>query len=869
MKFALTTENEDDKKQAYEKLSSFGLKTESDCLDYLKNKSKVLLQNKKNLFDNTTSPDIKKLFELYCQVKNHTFTDANSRKVAIKHTLIGNSQQENMDYNKMHSYLLPYAEQWRKRVLSGLDTRMPSMTRNDNFKKIQEFYNYLKSIDFNIPFDPSMPLKGILTLNDLEEKFGEVSKYQMFENLSLPCTLQDGHNGYIHIHSTNKNTEVVNVRLYLNIKSNHRVQLMMMLKQECEKNGIRFYGKFRGDNSSLNDNFLVYTNYAEVNKICEILNRARTQVPELFEGAENLAPIWGRIANNEFIGIGEEPLPLLDQYKKSKDDGLSYTSVREKIFEDYIKEYGQTFDYEKMRDICRSYGVSIDNFSFTMDTFAKCSTEEKYLTEIQNIDKTYNNVMGIDTSSNNTDDLQNTKSTIEEMLKDPDVIREIISNHDDPNGKSKSLFLSGTLIGEVYRFSIIHQSEGVDKTEVIKYLQDIKNIYFQSYSQPDKDKQREFIDRERSRVITRSIADKLKIDHSSRMPSAQDIERIKNYFIKNYVENGYVFHSFPSARKESVQRDGFTRVEKLWEHEQLKEIVDIFQEQGVLKALGGYGFYTEDITKGKSYVEHDPEKIFFHALCSPEWFKILTSATHTISDSSLETSPFFLKNYDACKQNVIDLCNNAGISHEDKQKVATLFKQSWSVLGQPELTTALIPRKKVGKANVPTTLESLDVFETISYVLNDSAGEFHEHTGNVVDLSKVEGSDISVVEMPPADTYLACDSFKRETREELYDPRNNIRAIYNGIVSSNGTMGLTQEQYNKVFNKMEDVFADNPQKLGKINTNWDNFDKSIRKSNLTGEKKEEVVGNFQNMEMHRQELNSQQQVQPQVTNSNN
>ena len=38
-------------------------------------------------------------------------------------------------------------------------------------------------------------------------------------------------------------------------------------------------------------------------------------------------------------------------------------------------------------------------------------------------------------------ELNELKTTIEGMLKDTDVVREIISNHDDPNGKSKSLFL--------------------------------------------------------------------------------------------------------------------------------------------------------------------------------------------------------------------------------------------------------------------------------------------------------------------------------------------------------------------------------------------------------------------------------------------
>lgn len=392
VKFALTTENEADRQKAIKQLSPFGISTKRDCLAYL-TKSKELLLNRKNIFDNTTSPDVEMLFEKYCQAKNQNFTDAQSRQVAINDALIGNTQQEDMDYGKLHAYLLSYAEKWRKRVLTKLDERMPAYAGDPDYKKIQDFYKYLQSSDFNIPFNPNMPLKGILTANDLEEKFDEVKKLQMFKNLRLPFTLQNGNNEYIHVTSINKNLEGVTARLYLNIKSNNRVQLMMMLKEECEKAGINFYGKFCGNNSTRNDNFLVYTNYAEINDVCKILNRAKSQVPELFEGAENLAPIWGKMSNNEFVGVGEEPMSLLS------GKGSSYSSIRKSIFDEYIKEHGQTFDYEEMKDVCRSYGVSIDNFSFTMDTFAKCSTKEKFIAEIQDINKTYNKAMQMETSA--------------------------------------------------------------------------------------------------------------------------------------------------------------------------------------------------------------------------------------------------------------------------------------------------------------------------------------------------------------------------------------------------------------------------------------------------------------------------------------
>lgn len=458
----------------------------------------------------------------------------------------------------------------------------------------------------------------------------------------------------------------------------------------------------------------------------------------------------------------------------------------------------------------------------------------------------------------NTPCPETVKSIVEQLLKDPDIISEINFNKTQVNldGRSTDIELSGKLIGEVFRYSIIHQSQSVSKTEVIKYLTAIKNIYFQSYSHPEKERIK-YIDKERCRVITKSIADKLNIDYTSRIPTNQDLARVKNYFVTNYITNGYVFHSFPSARKTSVEKDGFTYIEKLWDHKQVKEVVNIFEEQGVIKALGGYGFYTGDITKGKSYVEHNPDEIFFHALSSPEWFKFFTSSDHVSSNKELTNSPYFVKDYDACKQNVIDLCNNSGISHEDKQKVVALFKQAWGTLGKPELTTALIPRKKVGKANEPKGLEDWNVFQTITNVLNDTDGEFNEHTGNVVDLSQIQGTDIAVVEMPPADTFVVCNSFNRESKEDLYDPNKNIQAIYKGVVTSNGTMNLTQEQYNKVFNKIEDVFADDCQKLEEINNNWEQFDSKIKNSDLSPEKKVEVVGNFQNMEHQRQELNAQ------------
>lgn len=467
------------------------------------------------------------------------------------------------------------------------------------------------------------------------------------------------------------------------------------------------------------------------------------------------------------------------------------------------------------------------------------------------------------------------KEIIEQLLKDKDIINEINYNaiHKNETAERNNMYLSGKLIGEVFRYCIIHQNQKIDQEEVKRYIQDIKAVYYSSYLLDEK-LQSQFIESNRSGVIAKSIAEKLNIDHSSKEISPKDQERIKEYFINNYVKNGYVFHSFPSQRKQTIQEVGFTQVEKLWDNEKVEEVVKIFEEQGVIKALGGYGFYDgeakekgttapndEEQNKRKIYVEHNPEEIFFHTLSSPEWLKFFTSSSHTISDKSLESSPFFVKNYEACKQNVKDLCKNAGLTREQKEKVSSLFKECWKTLGKPELTTALIPKAKVGKDHVPKEIENLNILETISYILTDSTRDFVEHVGNVVDVDKIKGKDLEIVEMSSAETFIHCDSFKRETQEELYDPEKNVYAIYYGIVSSDGTKTLTQEQYNKVFNKMEKVFATNPDKYKEISKNLDKLKKSIRASSLKD--KEKIVDNFDSWEEKRNLINSQEQESPQ------
>ena len=441
------------------------------------------------------------------------------------------------------------------------------------------------------------------------------------------------------------------------------------------------------------------------------------------------------------------------------------------------------------------------------------------------------------------------KKVIEDLLKDERVINEIKSFE----AGEHAVHFKGKLIGEVTRYAIIHQSSEIKPEEVVKYLQKVKKVWhFVHKNGKSKDKNAERLERGRSMLIYKSIAEKLNIKTPLFLMSQKDKAKVKEYFLNNYVKNGYVFHSFPAARKDSVEKNGFSSVEKVWNNEQVNEVVKIFEKHGVMKALGGYGFYKP----GGTYVEHNPDEILFHSLSSPEWFRFFTSASHVSGDVPLSKVPFFLKDKPACERNVMDLCKNAGLSEQETAKVKKLFEDTWEKLGQEELTTALIPKEKIGKADIDQAVpDNLSVEDTISYVLGDKAKQFEEHKGNVVDaetMQQITGSDIEVITIPPADRYIDKPNYVSESREELFDPAKNLTVVAKGVTS--GAFMISFEQYTSILDGMEKAFAKSPHKLKEIDKCLDKLDEAIKNCELPEEQKNKIKATFEEYRNKRQEL---------------
>ena len=345
--------------------------------------------------------------------------------------------------------------------------------------------------------------------------------------------------------------------------------------------------------------------------------------------------------------------------------------------------------------------------------------------------------------------------------------------------KYHNLHYLGDLIGEVYNYHVLFKDgEGFEE-----YITELSGMYDSHYegiqdrtlSEDSVNYLKFNFEKERAEFIAASIADRLGIDYKTATP--EEKEQIKSYFLREYVEEGYVFHAFPDAYRESIEEKGLivspdgrgnSADDKL-------EVEKIFLSHGVVTPIGGYPFY------GGSgiYYEHDFRRMFHHTSESPEWFKWFTSGDHTTTNQAdVAYSPYILRDKEACRKNVEDLCKNAGLSKEETEYVMSFFNKYYELYKSPELSVALIPKKAVGKADVSTLgVEGMRPEQAIGSIMSDERGIFEEHIGNVSH-EDIPRESFDVVSVPPAGMYVqAPESYKTETKEHLVDKEYNLSRI--------------------------------------------------------------------------------------------
>lgn len=380
-----------------------------------------------------------------------------------------------------------------------------------------------------------------------------------------------------------------------------------------------------------------------------------------------------------------------------------------------------------------------------------------------------------------------------------ELIKKIIKKYWD---KTNSLYVASIFIGEVFTYYFINKDYD-DFEDYINMMDELydKTIDFKKYNYQQLKKayrnisnvfDEVILDTEefklsRANIICKSIAKKLGLDQNINNLREADRELIKSDFIKNYIENGFVIHSFHSSLYDSIMNKGLSSNDRLWDDSEVMDLGNIFFEKGAFGALGGYTYYN-----GQGlYFEHNYRKLYSHAIYSPEWFNFLTSSNHLTGFPDIDRAPFALKNYDACKQNVYDLCNNVGLEKDKTEKVINIFNKYFEMFKSKDIMVAIIPKKVVNKHFIKNDiLKNKDLIECIVYLSDDINEEYKEHFGNVYN-GNILSNDFYIFKLPHLENFIEYTEFARETKEELFElatvqhMKRHLARILNSIGETN------------------------------------------------------------------------------------
>lgn len=180
--------------------------------------------------------------------------------------------------------------------------------------------------------------------------------------------------------------------------------------------------------------------------------------------------------------------------------------------------------------------------------------------------------------------------------------------------KNHNLNYLGNLIGELYIHHIINK----DGFGFEYYITQIEKLYAEL---DDRKISPQNFELQKAQLISLTIAYKLGID--TKNITSDSMLKVKNYFLQEYVVDGYVSHSFPDAYYDTIIQNGLISTAELRQDKPIgiEKIQEIFMSKGVVAPMGAYPYYGGT----GIYYEHDFTKMFRHAVDSPEWFKWFTS----------------------------------------------------------------------------------------------------------------------------------------------------------------------------------------------------------------------------------------------------
>ena len=178
--------------------------------------------------------------------------------------------------------------------------------------------------------------------------------------------------------------------------------------------------------------------------------------------------------------------------------------------------------------------------------------------------------------------------------------------------------------------------------------------------------------------------------------SNENKRKILSYLYEEYIVNGYMFHSFPSAFKELVEENGIDAKDYSYPVFYMKKLYYIFKNHKYDEMIPEYllgGINSISITDS-------PAMAYYYAFRSPQYFCNLVATSKYYKDNaSYDYEAYYRKDMESCRNNLLFLAKHLNMTDKEKDTVITSFERQWNLLDAsnslPEI--AFISRKDVGK----------------------------------------------------------------------------------------------------------------------------------------------------------------------------
>ncbi len=271
------------------------------------------------------------------------------------------------------------------------------------------------------------------------------------------------------------------------------------------------------------------------------------------------------------------------------------------------------------------------------------------------------------------------------------------------------------------------------------------------------------IERGINKLIVRICSRKLALKN---ITDIENKKELLSYIYKNYIVEGYMFHSIPNIYKQDIIENGlnpehYNNLYQKFIH--IKKILKKHKAETIIEKK----FNEHYITMTDSLI-----KAYYYAENAPMYFSSLLSNSNIMTNKKYKKDAYYRKDYKDCFYNLNRLSTELNLTIKESNYLKKVCKEEWELLKNNKNipTVLLVKRKYLGNNYLK------DIDNIMSLINKNSLDDIvrkiiTSRFDNIEIKTKIKSTDIEVIEL-----YSYKDIYERENNnvEEDIKIKENI-----------------------------------------------------------------------------------------------